>query len=72
MQVGKTTIEVPYQINTGSKGNLMPLYMFKKLFRNMLEEQLKSSIKDNIKLKTYNGTHITPLGTCPAIIKFKN
>ena len=72
MQVDKTTIEVPYKINTGSEGNLMPLYIFKKLFRNMLEEQLKSSTKDNIKLKTYNRTHITQLGTCTVIIKFKN
>ena len=38
----------------------------------MLEEQLKGSIKSNIKLKTYNGTHITQLGTCVVIIKFKN
>ena len=72
MQVGKTTIEVPYKIDTSSEGNLMPLYIFKTLFKNMPEEQLKGSIKSNIKLKTYNGTHITQLGTCAVIIKFKN
>ena len=33
MQVGKTTIEVPYKIDTGSEGNLMPLYIFKKLLK---------------------------------------
>ena len=38
----------------------------------MPEEQLKGSIKSNIKLKTYNGTHITQLGTCAVTIKFKN
>ena len=59
MQVGKTTIEVPYKIDTSSEGNLMLLYIFKKLFKNMLEEQLKCSIKPNVKLRTYNGTHIT-------------
>ena len=64
MQVGKTTIEVPYKIDTSSEGNLMPLYIFKKLFKNMPEEQLKGSIKSNIKLRTYNRTHITQLGTC--------
>ena len=37
MQVSKTTIEVPYKIDTGSEGNLMPLYIFKKLFKNMPE-----------------------------------
>ena len=71
-QVGKTTIEVPCKIDTGSEGNLMPLYIFKKLFKNMQEEQLKCSIKTNVKLRTYNGTHITQLGTCAVIIKFKN
>ena len=71
-QVGKTTIEVPYKIDISSKGNLMLLYIFKNLFKNMPEEQLKGSIKFNIKLKTYNGTHITQLGTCTVLIKFKN
>ena len=71
-QVGETTTEVPYKIDTGSEGNIMPLYIFKKLFKNMPEEQLKGSIKSNIKLKMYNGTHITQLGTYAIIIKFKN
>ena len=51
MQVGKTATEIPYKIDTGSEGNIMPLYIFKKLFKNMPEEQLKGSVKDNIKLK---------------------
>ena len=72
MQVGETTLEVPYKIDTSSEGNLMPFYIFKRLFRNMSEEQLKGSVKGSIKLKTYNGTHITQLGTCAVIIKFKN
>ena len=59
MQVGKTTAEILYKIDMGSKGNIMPLYIFKKLFKNMTEEQLKRSIKGNIKLKTYNRMHIT-------------
>ena len=28
MQSGKTALEIPYKINTGSEGNLMPLYIF--------------------------------------------
>ena len=68
MQVGENTIEVPYKIDTGSEGNLMPLYIFKRLFKNMPEEQLKGSMKGNIKPKTYNGTHITQLGTCTVLI----
>ena len=28
MQVGKTALEIPYKIDMGSEGNLMPLYIF--------------------------------------------
>ena len=71
MQVCKTTTEIPYKIDTGSEGKII-LYIFKKLFKNMPEEELKGSIKSNIKFKTYNGTYITQLGTCVVTIKFKN
>ena len=72
MQVGKTTVEISYKINTGSEGNIMPLYILKRLFKNMIEEELKRSIKGNIKLKMYNGTHFMQLGTCTPLVKFKN
>ena len=72
MEAGETALESPYKINTGSEGNLMPLYIFCKLFKNMGKEQLKKSVKGNIKLKTYNGMHITQLGMCAVHIKFKN
>ena len=45
MQAGRNTIEIPYKIDTGSEGNIMPLFMFKKLFMNTTEEQLQKSIK---------------------------
>ena len=72
MQVGKTALEIPYKIDMGSEGNLMPLYIFQKLFANMREEQLKRSVKGNTRVKRYNGTHITQLGMCAVKIKFKN
>ena len=72
MQVGKTALEVLYKINMGSEGNLMPLYIFRNLFANMGDEQLKRSVKGNIRLKMYNGTHIRQLGMCAVQIKFKN
>ena len=37
----------------------------------MPEEQLKGSIKSNIKLKMYNRTHITQIGTFAVTIRFK-
>ena len=70
--MGKTALEIPYKIDTGSEGNLMSLYIFQKLFANMSKEQLKRLVKGNIKLKNYNGTHIMQLGTCVAQIKLKN
>ena len=72
MQVSDTTTEIPHKIDTSSEGNIMPLYLFKKLFKNMPDEQLKGSIKGNIKLKMYKGTYITQLGTCAVTIEFKN
>ena len=33
MQVGKNFIEIPYKIDIGSEGNIMPLHIFKKLFK---------------------------------------
>ena len=50
-QVSKNTIKTPYKIDTSSEGNLMPLYIFKKLCGNRSVEQLKKVHKNNIKLK---------------------
>ena len=71
-QAGENIIEIPYKIDTGSEGNTTPLYIFKKLFKNTTEDQLKKSIKVHIRLQTYNKINITQLGTCAVIIKLKN
>ena len=42
MQAVENIIEIPYKINTVSEGNIMPLYIFKKLFKNMTGDQLKN------------------------------
>ena len=49
MQVGKTTIEVPYKIDTGSEGNLMPLYIFKKIVQKYARGTVKRLHKDQCK-----------------------
>ena len=49
-QAGRNTIEISYKIDTGSEGNIMPLFMFKTLFRNTTEEQLHKSIQSHIRL----------------------
>ena len=50
----------------------MLLYIFQKLFANISKDQLKRSVKGNIKLKMYNGIHIMQLGMFMVQIKFKN
>ena len=72
MQAGRNTIEILYKIDTGSEGNILPLFMFKTLFKNTTEEQLQKSIKSHIRLRMINKTNITQLGACTVVIKFKN
>ena len=72
MQSGRNTIVIPYKIDMGSEGNIMPLFIFKKLFKNVTEEQLWKSIKGHIWLRTHSKTNITQLGMCVVVFKFKN
>ena len=65
-------IVIPYKIDTASKGNIMPWHIFKKLFKNITEDELKKTIKGHIKLRTHNKTIITPLGMCMVTMKFKD
>ena len=51
MQADKTALEIPYKIDTGSEGNIMPLYIFQKLFASISKDQFKRLAKGNIKLK---------------------
>ena len=45
---------VPYKIDTDSNDYIMPLYMYKKLFPYIINEQLAASKNKNVLLK-----HIT-------------
>ena len=38
-------IIVLYNIDTGSKGNIMPWHILKRLFKNVTEAKLKKTIK---------------------------
>ena len=68
MCTGNNKLTVPYKIDTGNDGNIMPWYIFKKLFPRVTETKLIKTIKRHIKLKTYNKTVITQLGTCMVTI----
>ena len=72
MHAGDNKLTVPYKIDTGSDGNIMHWYIFKKLFLRVTEAELEKAIKRHIKLKTYNKTVITQLETCAVIIDYKN
>ena len=51
MSVGPNNFTVPHKIYTGSDVNIMPLYIYKKLFLNIMSEQLVATEKNNIQLK---------------------
>ena len=59
MQAGRNATVVPYKVDRDSEGNIMPLFIFKNLFKNTTEEQLQKSIKSHIRLRIYNKTNIT-------------
>ena len=69
---GQSSIMVPYKIDTGSNGNIMPLHMYKKLFPNITNKQLATTKNKNVLLKMYNKTTSTQLGTCTIIVDYKN
>ena len=68
MHASNNKIVIPYRIDAGSDGNIMPWYIFKKLFPRVTQAELAKTIKDHIKLKTYNKTVIAQLGTCVVIL----
>ena len=59
MHTDNNKITILYKIDAGSDGNIMPWYIFKKLFPIVTEAELTKTIKNNIKLKTYKRTVIT-------------
>ena len=56
----------------GSDGNIIPLYMHKKLFPRAAIEQLAATRDTNIKLKMCNQTTVTQLGICRVKIEYNN
>ena len=54
MSSNKVIITVPYEVDMGSDGNIMPLYIYKMLFPKATKEQLVATRNTNIQQK-----HIT-------------
>ena len=51
MYIDNNNVIIPYKIETGSDGNIMPWYIFKKFFPRVTESQLAKTVKNHIKLK---------------------
>ena len=71
MCAGNNILTVPYKIDTGSDGNIMPGYIYvRNCFQQLEKLNSEKTVKKHIKLKTYNKTVITQLGTCMVIIDY--
>ena len=64
----KAAIMVPYKVDVGSDGSIMPFNIFTKLFPRAKMAQLVVK-KHATKLRTYNHTTITQLGGCKVEIE---
>ena len=60
----KAVITVPYKVDMGSDRNIMPFYIYKKVFPMAKMEQLAATKHTKIKLKCITTHTITKLGTC--------
>ena len=45
MLAGTNSANIKYKIDTGRDANIMPTYLFKKLFPNITNEQLATTVK---------------------------
>ena len=52
----KNSVIVPYEVDTSSDGNIMPLHTYQKLFPRITNEQLAATQNKSIQLKMYNKT----------------
>ena len=54
MSAGQSNVMVPYEINTGSDGNIIPLHVYKNIFPKTTTEQLAATKTKNVLLEMYN------------------
>ena len=55
----QVSIIIPYKVDTGSDGNIMPSHLYKKLCPWATKEQLEATKNKKVQLKIYNKTMIT-------------
>ena len=54
MSAGINNVIVPYKVDTGNDGNILPLHIYKKLFPMITSEQLVATKNESVQLKIYN------------------
>ena len=59
---------VPYKVDIGCDGNIMPFNIFKKLYPITTDDTLVAT-KDTTTLRTYNSSTITHVGRCSVVIE---
>ena len=62
---------MPYKVDMGCNGNIMPFNVFTKLFPNTIADGLVTT-KHTTVLRTYNSTTIKHLGRCSVVIENNN
>ena len=68
----KQSFLLPYDIHTGSDGNIIPLHVYRRLFTRATQKHLATIRNKDVQLKTYNWTIITQLGICKVKIDHSN
>ena len=68
----KVIITEPYKVYMGIDGNIITLYIYKKVFPRATVEQLVAKRNTNIKIKMYNWTTVTQLGISRVNIECNN
>ena len=68
----QNSVIVLYKIDTDSNENIMPEHIFKKVFPEVMKEQLATTKCKHKILKSYNKTLISQLGMYTVLIEHKN
>ena len=65
-------IIMPYKVDMGSEGTIIPLHIYKKLFSRATKKALVATRNTNLQVKTYNRTTILQMDMCKIKIEHNN
>ena len=70
--LNEIAITMPYRVDMGNDGNIMPFYVYKKIFPRSTVELLAAKKDTKIKLKMYNQSTIMQLEICRVTLENNN